>query len=151
MKENEILVCACHSTEHQIVIQKDEEDNLLYCSIHLSPLPWYERLINGIKYIFGYRCCYGDFDEFVFNQSHIQYLKEMIKFLEPEKSLGFSLNSSEFKEYFKFVEEHKGCKSSATIGGKISVIFTLSGLGTIKSIKCNTCGEEKEITDVSNW
>lgn len=85
MKENEILVCACHSVEHQIIIQKDEEDNLLYCSIHLYPLPWYQRLINGIKYIFGYRCCYGDFDEFVFNQSHIQYLKEMIEFLEQEK------------------------------------------------------------------
>ena len=81
LKNDEILVCACHSTEHQIVIQKDEEDNVVYCSIHLSPLPWYKRLINGIKYIFGYRCCYGDFDEFIFDKSHIGTLHEIIKVL----------------------------------------------------------------------
>ena len=26
INNEEILICACHSTEHQIVIQKDEED-----------------------------------------------------------------------------------------------------------------------------
>ena len=79
MRENEILVCACHSCEHQIVIQKDEEDNIVYCSMHLIPLPWYKRIINGIKYIFGYKSCYGDFDEFIFDKSHVEILQEIIK------------------------------------------------------------------------
>ena len=61
--------------------QKDEEDKVLYCSIHLSPLPWYKRLINGIKYIFGYRCKYGDFDEFLFDEKHIDKLNQMVNFL----------------------------------------------------------------------
>lgn len=26
-----------------------------------------------------------------------------------------------------------------------------TGLGDAKSVKCNVCGKEKEITDVSNW
>lgn len=77
MRENEILVCACHSCEHQIVIQKD--DDCVYCSIHLVPLPWHKRLINGIKYIFGYRSKYGDFDEFIFDGSHVETLQEIIK------------------------------------------------------------------------
>lgn len=63
----------------------------------------------------------------------------------------FTLTPNEVDEYNKFIEEHKNCKCSATIGGKISVIFTPTGLGDAKSVKCNVCGEEKEITDVSNW
>lgn len=81
INNEEILICACHSTEHQIVIQKDEEDNVLYCSIHLSPLPWYKRIVNGIKYIFGYRCKYGDFEEFLFDKKHITKLNQMVNFL----------------------------------------------------------------------
>lgn len=67
------------------------------------------------------------------------------------EEMGFSLNPNEVNEYYKFIEEHKNCKCSATIGGKISVIFTPTGLGDAKSVKCNVCGKEKEITDVSNW
>jgi len=85
LNNEEILVCACHSTEHQIVIQKDEEENVLYCSIHLCPLPWYERIVNGIKYIFGYRCKYGDFDEFIFDKNHVILLSQMTEFLRNGK------------------------------------------------------------------
>ena len=81
INDEEILICACHSTEHQIVIQKDKEDKVLYCSIHLSPLPWYKRIVNGVKYIFGYRCKYGDFDEFLFDKKHITKLNQMLNFL----------------------------------------------------------------------
>lgn len=63
----------------------------------------------------------------------------------------FTLTPNEVDEYNKFIEEHKTCKCSATIGGKISVIFTPTGLGDAKLVKCNACGQEKEITDVSNW
>lgn len=63
----------------------------------------------------------------------------------------FTLTPNEVDEYNKFIEEHKNCKCSATIGGKISIIFTPTGLGDAKSVKCNVCGKEKEITDVSNW
>ena len=97
MNDEEILICACHSTEHQIVIQKDEEDRMLYCSIHLSPMPWYKRIVNGIKYIFGYRCKYGDFDEFIFNEKHIEGLKEMIDFLEYDKKTSIERAKKVFK------------------------------------------------------
>lgn len=63
----------------------------------------------------------------------------------------FTLTPNEVDEYNKFIEEHKKCKCFATIGGKISIIFTPTGLGDSKSVKCNICGKEKEITDVSNW
>ena len=63
----------------------------------------------------------------------------------------FTLTPNEVNEYHKFIEEHKNCKCSATMGGKISVIFTPTGLGDAKGVKCNVCGKEKEITDISNW
>lgn len=69
----------------------------------------------------------------------------------PHDEMIFTLTPSEVNEYYKFIEEHKNCKCSATIGGKISVIFTPTGLGDAKLVKCNVCGKEKEITDVSNW
>jgi hypothetical protein len=76
--------------------------------------------------------------------------KEHVKESKSEE-INFTLNPNEVDEYDKFIEEHKKCKCSATIGGKISIIFTPTGLGDAKSVKCNVCGEEREITDVSNW
>ena len=71
--------------------------------------------------------------------------------ISKKETLTFYLNSTEVEEYKNFVNKHKKCNCSATIGGKISIIFTPTGLGNAKSVKCNVCGEEKEITDVSNW
>jgi hypothetical protein len=33
--------------------------------IFLSPDPWWQRIINAVKYVFGYKCRYGHFDEFL--------------------------------------------------------------------------------------
>lgn len=76
--------------------------------------------------------------------------KEMVKESKSEEMI-FSLTPNEVDEYNKFIEEHKGCECSATIGGKISIIFTPTGLGDAIDVRCNVCGEEREITDVSNW
>jgi hypothetical protein len=65
--------------------------------------------------------------------------------------LTFRLNPIEAQEYHDFCNKHKSCEFSSTIGGKISIIFTPTGLGDIVVVKCNKCGEEKDITDVSNW
>ena len=67
-KEDKILICACHNSEHQILIHKDIIDGEVYIDIHLAKRSFLERLIYGIKYIFGYQCKYGAFDEFVFTK-----------------------------------------------------------------------------------
>lgn len=79
---DELLICACSSDEHQIILHKDEEDKMVYCSIHLVKLPFWQRLIRGIKYIFGYKCKYSNFEEFILDNRHTDKLKELIKFLE---------------------------------------------------------------------
>lgn len=66
-------------------------------------------------------------------------------------ALTFALNDTEAQQYHDFCNKHRSCEFSSTIGGKISVIFTPTGLGNIVVVKCNSCGEENDITDVSNW
>lgn len=77
---DELLICACSSDEHQIIIHKD--DDIVYCSVHLVNLPFFTRLWNAIKYIFGYKCKYGNFEEFILSKKHVDSLKNVVKFLE---------------------------------------------------------------------
>ena len=81
LKDIELMLCDCESTEHQIILKKDEELKYIYATIHLKPLPWYKRITNGIKYIFGYRSAYGDFDEFILSHKHVDTLSKMADFL----------------------------------------------------------------------
>lgn len=63
----------------------------------------------------------------------------------------FKLNEKEEQNYKEFCKEHRECEFASTIGGKISITFTPTGLGNIVEVKCNACGETKDITDISNW
>lgn len=70
-----LLTCACHSNEHTIIVHKDEEDNVFYFSIFLKELGFVERLKLGIKYIFGYKCKYGHFEEIIITPEQLNKLK----------------------------------------------------------------------------
>ena len=81
LKDIEFMLCDCESIDHQITLKKDEELDCIYMTIHLKPLPWHKRITNGIKYIFGHRCAYGDFDEFILSHKHVDTLSKMADFL----------------------------------------------------------------------
>ena len=57
----------------------------------------------------------------------------------------------EQERYEEFCKKHKDCECSSTIGGKISIIFTPTGLGYIIQCKCNTCNKIENITNDLNW
>lgn len=67
----ELLRCKCHSNEHIIIVDYFEEDDEFYIDIHLTPLSFFERIIHAIKYIFGYRSKYGDFDTIILGSEDI--------------------------------------------------------------------------------
>ncbi len=46
-----------------LVVSADDED--FFLEVHLSPLPFRKRLGNALRYLFGKRCKYGDFEEVV--------------------------------------------------------------------------------------
>ena len=58
-----LFVCHCGSLEHSFVVSADED--LFYVEVHLSPLPFWRRLRNAVRYVFGRRSPWGDFEEVV--------------------------------------------------------------------------------------
>lgn len=82
--EKELFVCSCSNIEHQIsmVYEVDDEFNDVYCYIHLVKFSFWERVKNGIKYIFGYKSKYGDFEEFIFNPKDADKLQKVVDYLK---------------------------------------------------------------------
>ena len=93
--KNDLLICSCHSTEHQLVIlyEEDELTNgvtypMAYFHIHLNKRPFWERVGYGLRYIFGRQCKYGAFDEFIFNPEDGDKLQELVNYLKREHKGG---------------------------------------------------------------
>ena len=57
----------------------------------------------------------------------------------------------EQQQYEEFCKKHRKCGTYSTIGGKISVIVTGTGLGYCFECRCNACGETEDITNTDNW
>jgi len=81
--KREILICDCHSLEHQFAIWYDEEDDTLYIEPHLKHKSLRDRILYAINYILGRQCNYGAFDEIIVNpddaEKLISYLEKINK------------------------------------------------------------------------
>lgn len=85
--EHELFICQCDSVEHQLVFSHfpDDEDNDVFMSIHLIPeRNIRKRIWKAIKYIFGYKCTYGHFDEFIFDKADADKLQKIVDILKRE-------------------------------------------------------------------
>lgn len=78
----ELLTCVCSSVEHQIIIRYDEDENEVYANIYLADLSIGKRIRNAIKYIFGYKSKYVDFEEFIFDKKDVSALENVLKHLK---------------------------------------------------------------------
>jgi hypothetical protein len=80
----DIMVCECNSMEHQIVISHfdDDDEGIVYFSIHLTKKPFFERLKHAIKYIFGYQSRFGAFDEVIISSKDINSLQSVINHIK---------------------------------------------------------------------
>lgn len=85
MEKNELFICECSNVEHQLIFTyfDDEKNGDVYMSVHLIPESniW-KRIKNAVKYIFGYRSKYGDFDEFIFRSKDSEKLQNIINYLK---------------------------------------------------------------------
>lgn len=64
----------------------------------------------------------------------------------------FTLNEKEAYKYQKFIAKHKSCRTNVgATGGGYTIMFTPTGLGNLIVVKCDICGAEKNITDISCW
>lgn len=87
--EREFLICTCESLEHLACFtffdddeMKDEDFKFVTLSVRLKKLSFFERLKKGIKYIFGHKSSYGDFDEFIIKKEDAKKFKKVVKYLE---------------------------------------------------------------------
>jgi hypothetical protein len=87
--DKEILICECHSTDHQIVIYYEEEEigdhkhNMCYAHIHLADRSsCWNRVVYGVKYIFGRKSRFGAWDEFIFHPNDADKLQEIVNYLK---------------------------------------------------------------------
>ena len=74
----EIFVCECHSLEHQFAIWYDDEIKELYIEPHLTSKSFFYRIKYAFKYIFGYKCRFGAFDEIIINRNDADKLIEYL-------------------------------------------------------------------------
>ena len=63
----------------------------------LTPVGFFKRLINGIKYIFGHRSKYGDFQEIIINPDDADRLQDVVDMLKEAKEKEVSQNGWEFE------------------------------------------------------
>lgn len=84
-----VLLCDCGSAEHQIIIHKDKDFSEGYREVILCPhlityRNIFKRIWVAIKYILGYKCKYGAWDNIIVSKQNYLPLKEAIEFLEYE-------------------------------------------------------------------
>ena len=78
---NELFICQCHNTEHQLIFSYFPEDKDV--SVHLIPeYRLWKRIWRAIRYIFSYRSRYGHFDEFIFKKSDAKRLQKVVDYLK---------------------------------------------------------------------
>ncbi len=83
--ERKIYTCDCHSLEHQIAFWYDDEDQTLYIQPHLfTHQSFFKRLWVGIKYAFGYKSRFGEWDEILLNPDSQKDLYEWLKTNQPK-------------------------------------------------------------------
>ena len=83
-------------------------------------------------------------------KQYVNLRADLLAVSKAEPSLLDLMTENERKQYHEFLEKHKNCEFTSTIGGKISVEVTGTGLGYCFKCKCNACGETKDLID-DNW
>jgi len=76
---SEYFECNCHSPEHTFRFWLDEHDPGLYGYVFLGGVPWWQRILKAVKYVFGYRCRYGFFDEFILQENDVDRLMDLLQ------------------------------------------------------------------------
>ncbi|MBX3044174.1 MAG: hypothetical protein KIT33_04140 [Candidatus Kapabacteria bacterium] len=81
----DVIICSCHSVEHQLVVQYDEEihNNMIFLSVHLRNERFFKRLIIAFKYIFKIGSTnQSQWDEIIVDKRHIPLFRKILNFLE---------------------------------------------------------------------
>lgn len=80
----EFFECMCGSDEHTLRFTLNFDVNdysgdypCIYTSIFLREKVWWERIWVAVKYVFGYKCIYGHWDNWEMLPKDVHRLKAM--------------------------------------------------------------------------
>jgi hypothetical protein len=92
------ISCECMTPDHHFRMMYFEDDidetwpiPELYVSVYLSDVGFFERLWYGIKYIFGFKCKYGAFEEVVISPKKAKWIRDFLNFYLENKETSFPL------------------------------------------------------------
>jgi hypothetical protein len=92
MEKTEILICDCHSSEHQMIVYYSDDEiagskiPMCYVHVHLNKRPFLSRLIYAFKYVLGKQSRFGAFDEFIFNSNDAEKVQSIANYLRNENT-----------------------------------------------------------------
>lgn len=82
-EDTDILLCDCFSAEHQIIVNYDKENKLVYFSVHLITYQnIFKRIWVAVKYVFGYTSKYGHWDSVILNEQDKDKIQKIVDVLE---------------------------------------------------------------------
>ena len=89
-EEKRLFVCDCGDMSHQFIVSWYPEDkdwnDLIYFTVHLNQsYNFWKRLWHGIKYIFGFKCRFGAFDEILLDVAEAKHLRDTLDQFISEK------------------------------------------------------------------
>jgi hypothetical protein len=84
LEESKYFDCACHSDEHTLKFAYMSDDKKEYREVYTSVFlyqyhSFFVRLWHAIKYTFGYKCKYGDFDCFILREKDLDKLIDLLQ------------------------------------------------------------------------
>jgi hypothetical protein len=94
--------CLCGHYEHKFEIifdpELDDTENPLYATVSLNDgLPWYKRVYNAVRYIFGRKSRYGAFAEFLLEPDDARRLVDVCnKYLKNNKNNVYPIRTKHF-------------------------------------------------------
>jgi len=103
---HEYVDCICDSDEHvmRITYFVDAWDNIdedeVYISVQLYGRTFWERLVRGIKYIFGYQCRYGHWDVTTIRIDQAERIRDLLN-----RYIESGMNSYNTSRTVKIVEQ----------------------------------------------
>ena len=78
----EVILCQCENPEHQLIFKTVGGCEEVFVTFHLRKFPFWERVKNGMKYIFGHTSVYGDFDELILRAQDAEKIERVAQFLK---------------------------------------------------------------------
>lgn len=74
-KTTHVFPCPCSDPEHHIIYSMFDDEEEIYLHVQLNNGKWYQRVWKAIKYVFGYKCKFGHFEEFIISSENYEHLK----------------------------------------------------------------------------